>query len=210
MTPETMRRLLSPYLADADGLRSVPPSDSLVGALEIYLELLLRWNAKMNLTAVRAPDEIVRRHFGESVLLARLVPAETATLLDLGSGAGFPGIPLQLACPELKVVLAESQAKKASFLREVVRELGLRTEVWGSRAEELPGTQGYDVVALRAVDLMGAATRLASRLGRELLVLGSVRDIEGWGLDVRRFAAVPDKSASVAALCVARQGAKLP
>ncbi len=127
------------------------PPEALVAQLSIYLDLLLKWNARTNLTAIREPEEIVRRHFGESLFVAAHLP-ECGTLLDLGSGAGFPGLPIQLARPGLRVTLAESQHKKASFLREVVRTLGLSTEVWADRAENLPVERRFDVVTLRAVD----------------------------------------------------------
>ena len=146
--------LLAPYLGDA----ASPPE--LLPQLSIYLDLLLRWNERTNLTAIREPEEIVRRHFGESLFtgvpLAPLLPAE-GTLLDFGSGAGFPGLPIQLLLPTLRVTLAESQGKKASFLREVVRTLGLETEVWAGRVEDLPASRRFSAVTLRAVDRMDQA-----------------------------------------------------
>jgi 16S rRNA (guanine527-N7)-methyltransferase len=134
------------------------PTDALVGQLSTYLDLLLKWNQRTNLTAIRVPEEIVRRHFGESLFAAAHLP-ECGTLLDLGSGAGFPGLPIQLARPGLRVTLAESQHKKASFLRETVRTLGLATEVWADRGEKLE--RQFDVVALRAVDRPLEALALA-------------------------------------------------
>src|ERR1700728_3898680 len=85
---------------------SLTPPAAILPQLSAYLDLLLKWNARTNLTAIRDPEEIVRRHFGESLFVARHLPA-CDTLLDLGSGAGFPGIPIQLALPELNVTLAE-------------------------------------------------------------------------------------------------------
>jgi 16S rRNA (guanine527-N7)-methyltransferase len=136
------------------------PSATLLNQLSIYLDLLLKWNARTNLTAIRDPEEIVRRHFGESLFTAAHLPA-CETLLDLGSGAGFPGLPIQLALPHLRVTLAESQHKKASFLREAVRTLGLPTEVWGARVEEMPEVRRFAVVTLRAVDNPAAALQSA-------------------------------------------------
>jgi 16S rRNA (guanine527-N7)-methyltransferase len=128
--------------------------------LETYLALLLRWNARMNLTAVREPEQIVRRHFGESLFVARHVPSDvprgtstSPTLLDHGSGAGFPGLPIALARPEIAVTLSESQSKKAAFLREAVRELELpNATVHAGRTEELPASRQFHVVTMRAVD----------------------------------------------------------
>jgi 16S rRNA (guanine527-N7)-methyltransferase len=150
--------LLIPYLAGA------PTPETLYPQLSTYLDLLLRWNARTNLTAIRDPEEIVRRHFGESLftgihLAARLPP--TATLLDFGSGAGFPGLPIQLLLPQLSVTLAESQNKKSTFLREAVRTLNLPTEIHASRAESLPPTRLFDAVTLRAVDNMQQALTAA-------------------------------------------------
>lgn len=132
------------------------PSPLLLSRLSTYLDLLVKWNARTNLTAIRAPEEMVRRHFGESLFASLHLP-KSNTLLDLGSGAGFPGLPIQLVCPDLRVTLAESQNKKAAFLREVVRTLGLPTTVWGQRSEMLPLGANFDVVTLRAVDNSAAA-----------------------------------------------------
>ncbi len=134
------------------------PSPTLVAQLSTYLDLLVKWNARTNLTAIREPEEMVSRHFGESLFTARHLP-ECKTLLDFGSGAGFPGIPIQLALPDLRVTLAESQNKKAAFLREAVRTLGLATRVWADRAENLPAGTQFDVVTMRAVDNPALALR---------------------------------------------------
>lgn len=130
--------------------------------LDAYLALLLRWNARLNLTAVREPEAIVRRHFAESLFAAEYIPRAAATLLDFGSGAGFPGIPVAIARPEIAVTLAESQGKKAAFLREAVRTLGLRAEVWAARVEAMAPERVFDAVTLRAVDKMPQACRLAA------------------------------------------------
>lgn len=129
---------------------------------ETYLELLVRWNARTNLTAIRDEDGILRRHFAESIAVARAIPAGVRTLLDFGSGAGFPGIPIVLYRPEIAVTLAESQGKKAAFLREAARVLGIGYEVHAGRAEALG--RGFDCVTLRAVDRMEAAVTAAAGL----------------------------------------------
>ena len=137
--------LLEPYL------RGRPIPKNLFAQLSAYLDLLVKWNARTNLTAIREPREIVQRHFGESLFVGLHLP-EAKTLLDFGSGAGFPGLPIQLLRPNLVVTLAESQNKKASFLREVIRTFHLKTEVWADRVETMPATRTFDVVTLRAVD----------------------------------------------------------
>lgn len=132
-----------------------------VQQFEEYLALLLRWNARMNLTAVREPEEIVERHFAECVFAAQHIPKAVNTLLDFGSGAGLPGIPIAICRPEIAVTLAESQGKKAAFLREAVRTLGLKAEIWDRRVERLPLERVFDTVTLRAVDRMAEACRTA-------------------------------------------------
>jgi len=129
-----------------------------------YLELILRWNARTNLTAIRDPEGIIQRHFLESIACARMLPVGIATLLDFGSGAGLPGIPIAICRPEIAVTLAESQGKKAAFLREAVRGLELNAAVFAGRAESLP-TQ-FDCVTLRAVDRMEHAIQAAKVLVR--------------------------------------------
>jgi len=178
LSPERIRQLISPYLTDSIG-------DTSVDQLDSYLDLLLKWNAKTNLTAVREPEEIVRMHFGESLfagqqMVSRL-SAPAATLLDYGSGAGFPGLPIQILFPAVQVTLAESQSKKASFLREAVRTLGLATAVHAGRVEDMPAGRVFDVVTLRAVDnmeaaLFGALPRLAD--GGTLAVLTTESQME--------------------------------
>jgi 16S rRNA (guanine527-N7)-methyltransferase len=161
--------LLTPYLPS-------PPA-TLLPKLSAFLDLLLKWNARTNLTAIRNPEEIVRRHFGESLFAARhLDPANlnptildptipdpgSISLLDLGSGAGFPGLPIALLRPDMQTTLAESQNKKAAFLREAVRTLNLpNAEVWAARAETLPAARQFRIVTLRAVDNMEAALSAA-------------------------------------------------
>jgi 16S rRNA (guanine527-N7)-methyltransferase len=129
---------------------------------EAYLSLLLRWNARINLTAVRDPEEIVRRHFRECIFVARLIPPGVRTLLDFGSGAGLPGIPIAICRPEIQVTLAESQGKKASFLREAVRTLHLTAAIRDGRVETMAEGRVFDAVVLRAVDSMEEACRLAA------------------------------------------------
>ncbi len=160
--------LLAPFLGGAP-----PPQPS---ALAAYLDLLLRWNARMNLTGVRDGDSIVTRHFGESLFAAaRLFPggnaADGSRLVDVGSGAGFPGLPMKLWASSLALTLIESRHRKATFLREVVRTLALRdVEVFTGRAEDYAGAPG-DVVTLRAVERFDDVLPTAARLARARLVL---------------------------------------
>lgn len=106
--------------------------------IQRYVALLLKWNEKINLTAIRDPLEILYRHFCESMFAAAAVPLERGRLADVGSGGGFPGLPLKIIRDELEVFLLESNAKKATFLAETIRELELeRARVIVSRYQEL-------------------------------------------------------------------------
>jgi 16S rRNA (guanine527-N7)-methyltransferase len=106
--------------------------------IQQYMSMLLAWNDKINLTAIRDPLEILHRHFCECMYAAVAVPLENGRLADIGSGGGFPGLPLAILRPELTVFLVESNVKKATFLAEVVRNTGLTsTRVIVSRYEEL-------------------------------------------------------------------------
>jgi 16S rRNA (guanine527-N7)-methyltransferase len=163
----TIATLLKPYL-----VRQTTLPAALYPRLSTYLDLLLKWNTRTNLTAIRDPEEIVRRHFGESIFAALHLDPAATTLLDFGSGAGFPGLPIALFHPKIQVTLAESQNKKATFLREVVRTLGLPTEIWAARVEIMPESRHFHTVTLRAVDNMSAALAAAApRASHELLLL---------------------------------------
>jgi 16S rRNA (guanine527-N7)-methyltransferase len=168
--------LLQPFVGDT------PVSSELADQLQKYLELLLRWNARINLSAVRDPEQIVTRHFGESLFAARLLrdtgafSSSIGTLADVGSGAGFPGLPIKLLVPEIRLTLIESQNKKATFLREVIRTLDLQNaEVFWGRAEGR--NQQASVVTLRAVekfeDAVSAAAHLVSSGGTLCLLIGT-------------------------------------
>jgi len=144
-------------------------SPQLIAQVQVYLDLLLRWNARTNLTGIRDPEQIVTRHFGESLFAARVLrdagalAASDLTLADVGSGPGFPGIPIGLLAPELSLTLIESQNKKSSFLREVIRTLGLdRAKVFNGRAENWNYTAG--IVTLRAVEKFETVLPIAASL----------------------------------------------
>ncbi len=143
-----------------------------------YLDLLLQWNARVNLTAVRKPEEIVTRHFGESFFAARMLFPEPqpASVIDLGSGAGFPGLPLAMFVPAARVTLIESNAKKAAFLNEAIRILALENaRVFRGRAEAYP--EKADLVTMRAVEKFEKALPVAVGLvrsgGRIALMIGA-------------------------------------
>ena len=123
---------------------------------EIYLKELLEWNKKINLTAVTGPEEIKIRHFEDSLSILQAVDLDKQKVVDIGPGAGFPGIPLKIACPNIKLTLVEATRKKVEFLKHIVSVLGLSDVevVWG-RAEEIQKDKAFasqfDVVLARAV-----------------------------------------------------------
>ena len=164
--------LLEPFLEGCPTSRTFRDAESALSPTQLdqistYIDLLLRWNARINLTAIRNPEEIVTRHFGESLFLARhlfpnpchLEPGScfAPRVIDLGSGAGFPALPLNIWAPHVHLQLIESNHKKAAFLREVARALTLTDiDVIADRAEtvstrQTPDTQA-DIVTFRAVE----------------------------------------------------------
>lgn len=156
MSAEDVDRHLNQLLVAA----GMAPLDRLTGErFAEYLSLFMRWNARLNLSSVRDEEGILRRHFVESIACARNLPDGIFTLLDYGSGAGLPGIPIALCRPEIAVTLAESQSKKAAFLHEAMRTLELKAAVHAGRAELLK--IAFDCVTLRAVDRMAEAVRCA-------------------------------------------------
>jgi len=159
--------------------------------IQQYTAILLRWNAKTNLTAIHDPLEILYRHFCESMLGTLVIPAEKCRLADVGSGGGFPGLPMKILRPELDLYLIESNIKKATFLTEVVRELGLTgVRVLVSRYEELSEEVApLDVICSRAVGEYGPFVEWAGSPGisvhKVALWIGAqdaeaVRRISGW------------------------------
>jgi 16S rRNA (guanine527-N7)-methyltransferase len=193
MQPSRIAELLQPFLEpapeDSDSAVLLP-SQRL--DISTYIDLLLRWNSRVNLTSVRRPEEIVTRHFGESLFAARHLfpaPGRIATekalpevhVIDIGSGAGFPGLPIKIWAPHIRITLIESNHKKVTFLREVVRALALTNiDVLAGRAEDYPtGAGGGDVVTLRAVErfdsVVPAAAGLLSPAGRLAILIGQVQ-----------------------------------
>jgi 16S rRNA (guanine527-N7)-methyltransferase len=198
LTPTRIAELLAPY--------TPAPSRELCAQLALYLDLILKWNERINLTAIRSPEEIVRRHFGESLFAGtQLDPAHlgpTQTLLDFGSGAGFPGLPIQLLRPDIAVTLAESRARKSAFLREAVRTLAVRAEIWSQRVESMPPDRTFDVVTLRAVDEMdlaiqAAAPRASQRLAIFSTALTPVPSILSSHFDLADPIPIPESTNSI-------------
>jgi 16S rRNA (guanine527-N7)-methyltransferase len=195
MHPARIAELLQPFLREAND-QQLTANDTLCKHISTYIDILLRWNARINLTAIRDPEEIVTRHFGESLFAARhlfpkvypvpSVPSvvkdvdvdlarDQIRLADLGSGAGFPGLPIKLLTPHVALTLIESNQKKATFLREVTRILTLTdVNIQNSRAETLPPAT-FDVITLRAVErfakILPVAAALLAPRGRLTLLI---------------------------------------
>ena len=171
LSPDKIGDLLQPFCSSL----SASQADQLVK----YLNLLLRWNKTINLTSVTNPEEVVQRHFGESFCLAKAF-GSAGKLLDIGSGAGFPGLALKILYPDMAVTLLEPVTKKRAFLKEAARECGMASvQVLPDRIEVFasgPGQGAFDTVTARAVggleSLIPAAARCLRRPGHLALWLG--------------------------------------
>jgi 16S rRNA (guanine527-N7)-methyltransferase len=147
-----------------------PLSAEQAAALEAHLELLLRWNQKLNLTAIRSREEAIERHYCESLFLGASLPAGPLTIADVGSGAGFPGFPVAVQRPDCRVTLIESHQRKAVFLREASRGLP-NIRVLARRAEEVE--ERFDWVISRAVSYQDLCPFLKKLAGNADLLTGS-------------------------------------
>ncbi len=139
-------------------------SDEQIGLFKKYLALLNEWNQKIDLTSLKTDEEIIEKHFYDSLLVAEKNPFQSQSLVDIGSGAGFPGIPLKIAFPELSITLLEPTKKRCLFLEKVIKELKLSNiEVVNARAEDLPEKyrEKFDFAIARAVAPLNVLLELA-------------------------------------------------
>ena len=166
-----------------------------------YLALLLRWNATYNLTAIRDPREMVTKHLLDSLAMAPFV-RDVPTLADVGTGPGLPGIPLAVVTPGLRVTLVESNGKKARFMREALRVLGIgNAEVAESRIEALDRPGAFAAITARALATLPQIITLGGHLlapGGVLLAMKGARPDDeiaalpaGWGLQALHPLVVP-------------------
>lgn len=187
------------------GLAALGLEPSLSPPLRRYLDLLARWNRTYNLTAIRDPGEMVTLHLLDSLSMHAHM-AGVRRLADLGTGAGLPGIPLAIALPALEVTLVESNGKKARFLREAVRQLGLsNARVAESRAEAVDMPAAFDAITARAMatlgDILAVGAHLLAPGGRLLAMKGVRPDAEiaelpaGWVVEAIHPLAVPGLAA---------------
>jgi 16S rRNA (guanine527-N7)-methyltransferase len=214
MHPTRIAELLEPFLSPVSipchseqgrrpGEEPAVLSSIQLQHISTYIDILLRWNARINLTAIRNEEEIVTRHFGESLFAARHLfpkiypvspvppvlndfglandqrPATNDRVADLGSGAGFPGLPIKLWAPQIALTLIEPNHKKATFLREVARALTLTdVDIQNVPAETLPPST-FDIVTIRAVErfsqILPAAAALLAPAGRLALLVSSAQ-----------------------------------
>ena len=175
LSEETIRRASGEFKLDLSGEQ--------VLKIQQYIKILLIWNEKLNLTAIQDPLEILYRHFCESMFAAVAVPVENGRLADVGSGGGFPGLPLKIIRPDLHVFLIEANLKKATFLAEVTRELGLTdARVLVRRYEELGEELApLDFVCSRALGEFGAFLAWAGSeqvATKEAILWVGARDLE--------------------------------
>jgi 16S rRNA (guanine527-N7)-methyltransferase len=184
LSPDTINKALREFQLEAGTQQ--------IAAIQRYMGMLLAWNEKINLTAIRDPLEMLYRHFCESMYAAVAVPLDAGRLADVGSGGGFPGLALKILRPDLQVFVIESNIKKATFLAEVVRELDLAdARVLVSRYEELgEEVAPLDYVCSRALGEFGkflawaGSERVAA--SQAVLWVGGrdieeIKSVQGWG-----------------------------
>lgn len=156
-----MAELTKDILLDAMPDLTVEQTDKFI----IYYNLLLDWNQRVNLTRIADPVEVAKKHFADSILGAALIPPGSRAA-DVGTGAGFPGIPLKIVRSDIELVLIDSLGKRINFLREVCSSLGIEAVTLHARAEDaarLPELrESFDVALSRAVAPMNVLLELTS------------------------------------------------
>jgi len=165
-----------------EGLKElgIEPADSAISQFMIYIRELKKWNRAYNLTAIKEDRDIVIKHFLDSLLYLTAIPEGRCSICDIGSGAGFPGVPIAIVRPELNIVLNEPSRKKAAFLRHIRRMLFLNNvEVLECRVEDIRGRL-FDIAVTRALfsirDVIKKAGHIMKRDGFFILSKGSARD----------------------------------
>jgi len=180
LSPSSILSALQPF--------GVAPTTEQVDAIRRYIELLVLWNEQVGLTALSDPEEVLTRHFGESLFAARHVPFGHSRLADIGTGGGFPGLAIKIFRPDIELFLVESNKKKAAFLAEAVRTLGVNhVDIVAARFEDWrPGAKSLDLITSRALGrysfLMRWAVETLKPTGKLILWLG---DDEGNRVQMR-------------------------
>lgn len=183
-------------------MRICAVSDTQTRVFEAHYKLLLHWNQRINLTRITSLEEAVERHYAESLFLAAHLPAGAQTVVDVGSGAGFPGFPVAVARPDLRVTLLEADQRKAAFLRET-SDLAPNIEVLAERAESV--RREFDTVISRAVQPK-EVVRFAKRNGRRLALLLSAEDAGKLKLPGARIIELPHYASGVLLLADVPRG----
>ena len=186
------------FIIDGAHTLGIEIDEGVVTPFSIYASELIKWNRKINLTSITQPRDIAIKHFVDSLASTRFIPA-TARLLDIGSGGGFPGIPLKILKPTLSVLLIDGIRKKVNFLKHVLRSLRLENiEALQIRAEHLvkdpAHAHAFDVIISRALSdlrsFVKSALPLLAKQGRIIAMKGEVDPKE---LDAVRTAAPHDR-----------------
>ena len=157
-----------------DSRLDIPPvNQNKMSQFQVYVDLLVKWNQKINLTSEKVPKEILERHIFDSLQYARALSSKSE-IADIGSGAGFPGVPLKIIYPNLKVTLIESQRKRCSFLEAAILKLGLEgIRVINERAEKILPSSLVEAVIFRAVSDIKNCLELAApflKMGGEVIL----------------------------------------
>lgn len=157
----------------------IPPTPTILYAFEQYLAYLLEESQVMNLTAIKDPEAIYSKHFYDSLTLATVFPFANQSVLDVGSGAGFPAIPLKIVFPELQLTLIDATKKKVLFLQRLSERLGLQgLTLLHGRIEELPQKASFDLVVSRAVAKLNCLVELCLpfvRVGGHFIAMKSAK-----------------------------------
>ena len=193
ISDEQIREALSAF--------AISVNDEQIARIRNHTQLLLKWNQSIGLTSITDPVEIVARHFGESMYASKLLPVENCRLADVGTGAGFPGVAIKIACPSIRLKLIEPNNKKCAFLSEVVRSLGFSdVEIQPERFEQIrPELISANIITSRAVgefkQLLRWATNALARRGHLVLWVGaedSTRIVRNPGWTWQPAAHIPD------------------
>lgn len=126
-------------------------NEEILNKFETYFNVLIEWNSKMNLTAITSKEDVYTKHFYDSLCLNKACTIDNQSILDVGSGAGFPSIPLKIVYPELKITIVDSLKKRITFLEHLTNELGIQVDLVHSRIEDYEKKEAFDIVTARAV-----------------------------------------------------------
>ena len=143
--------MISEFLSSIYEELKISLNEKQISQFEIYYKTLIEYNQKINLTSITEHSEVYKKHFLDSIMLATAFPFYNQSVLDIGSGAGFPSIPLKIVFPELRITIIDSLQKRINFLQDLTDKLSISVELLHGRAEELNRKEEFDVVTARAV-----------------------------------------------------------